>query len=151
MLAMPCIMIFVCSSDGPISWGFKFSSRMIRTKNLCCQPQLLLSSVSGWTLLTSFGFGKAIVSVLTESLVWLIQLCYTVITSKGSSNYPGLWQNYFASALIWPLATCKTIPVPTLRYARVCGTWWDMFIWSLSYLWVVDVKKELKQQFLNKQ
>ena len=61
--------------------------------------------------LPHFGFiGAAIVSVLTESLVWLIQLYYTRHYLKEVPIIGSMTKLFCICCDVWPFATCKTIP-----------------------------------------
>ena len=104
--------------------------------------------------LPHFGFiGAAIVSVLTESLVWLIQLYYTRHYLKEVPIIGAMTKIMFASAVMYGLLLLIkpflhfTPTLNVLVYAVLGGIIYLIAILSLR---VVDVK-ELKQQFLNKQ
>ena len=104
--------------------------------------------------LPHFGFiGAAIVSVLTESLVWGIQLYYTRHYLKEVPILGAMAKIILASAIMYGLLLSAKPFLhfsPTLNvlvYAVLGGL---IYLLAILVLKVVDVK-ELKQQFLNKQ
>lgn len=104
--------------------------------------------------LPKLGFiGAALVSVLTESLVWLIQLYYTRQYLKDIPIIGSMTKIVFASltmyCLLLPLKPFLHFP-PTLNvlvYAVLGGIIYLILILSMK---VID-RKKVKQQFLNKQ
>ena len=97
--------------------------------------------------------GAAIVSVLTEALVWAIQLYFTRRYLKEVPIIGSMTKIIFASAVMYGLLLLIkpflhfTPTLNVLVYAVLGGIIYLIAILSLR---VVDVK-ELKQQFLNKQ
>ena len=98
--------------------------------------------------LPHFGFiGAAIVSVLTESLVWFIQLYYTLPYLKEVPILGSMAKIVCASAMMYGLLLCAKPFLhfsPTLNvlvYAVLGGL---IYLFAILALKVVDVK-ELKQ------
>lgn len=104
--------------------------------------------------LPKLGFiGAAIVSVLTETLVWGIQLYFTQTYLKEVPIMGSMMKIVFASGLMYGLLLLVKSIVhlsPTLNVVLYAVLGGIIYLIAILSLRVVDVK-ELKQQFLNKQ
>lgn len=104
--------------------------------------------------LPKLGFiGAAIVSVLTEALVWGIQLYFTRTYLKEVPIMGSMMKIVLASGLMYGLLLLVKSIVhlsPTLNVVLYAVLGGIIYLIAILSLRVVDVK-ELKQQFLNKQ
>lgn len=104
--------------------------------------------------LPKLGFiGAAIVSVLTEALVWGIQLYFTRTYLKEVPIMGSMMKIALASGLMYGLLLLVKSIVhisPTLNVVLYAVLGGIIYLIAILSLRVVDVK-ELKQQFLNKQ
>ena len=104
--------------------------------------------------LPKLGFiGAAIVSVLTEALVWGIQLYFTRTYLKEVPIMSSMVKIVLASSLMYGLLLLVKSIVhlsPTLNVVLYAVLGGIIYLIAILSLRVVDVK-ELKQQFLNKQ
>lgn len=104
--------------------------------------------------LPKLGFiGAAIVSVLTEALVWGIQLYFTRTYLKEVPIMGSMMKIVLASGLMYGLLLLVKSIVhlsPTLNVVLYAVLGGIIYLIAILSLRVIDVK-ELKQQFLNKQ
>ncbi len=109
---------------------FKFSSRTIRTKNLCCQPRFCYRQCRLVYILPHFGFYWCSHCIHLNRILSMADFNwhYTRHYLKGSSNYRVYDEIIFASALMYGLLLLVNkfyiSPLPR-TYSMACGAWWD--------------------------